>query len=355
MSCGLEPPPIQSPYDGEEGKSRFVSAWEQWFSRITQFVCDSMLRVEKGGLQVDNVNDIVVGGNMTLVKNKDRTVTIDAQQGGHIIQDEGVDLPKEPRLNFIGAAVTGTDNPGISTDITITGTVVFGGWVSVTMVAGGAGGATSTAATAPGGGGGAGESVETFAIKLTPGGVYSYSVGAGGATDANGADSTFAVLTCLGGKKGSGTSGGNGGGTRGGIGGTGSNPGGNGNFGNPETASFYGGSAGGGGGTATTAPGGPGGGSGGSLVGGAGGVAAGSQGGGGGGASSIYGKGGDGGAGGAVGVAASATNYGAGGGGGGGFASGKAAGAGAGGYILITYIGGAVEFTSGSGTWTAPT
>lgn len=40
--------------------------------------------------------------------------------GGHTIQDEGVPLPAEAALNFIGAGVTAVDNPGAgSTDVTI--------------------------------------------------------------------------------------------------------------------------------------------------------------------------------------------------------------------------------------------
>ena len=50
-----------------------------------------------------------------------------------------------------------------------------------------------------------------------------------------------------------------------------------------------------------------------------------------------------------------ASGYGGGGGGGGGAGGGAAGGAGAGGYILISYIGGADRYTSGSGTWVAPT
>lgn len=38
---------------------------------------------------------------------------------GHIIQDEGVDLPQEPRLNFTGDLVTATDNAGVGTNVNI--------------------------------------------------------------------------------------------------------------------------------------------------------------------------------------------------------------------------------------------
>lgn len=40
---------------------------------------------------------------------------------GHTIQDEGISLPSEPKLNFKGAGVTATDNLGVSTDVTISG------------------------------------------------------------------------------------------------------------------------------------------------------------------------------------------------------------------------------------------
>lgn len=39
--------------------------------------------------------------------------------GGHVIEDEGVPLPAEPALNFIGAGVTAADNPGVASNVTI--------------------------------------------------------------------------------------------------------------------------------------------------------------------------------------------------------------------------------------------
>lgn len=232
--------------------------------------------------------------------------------------------------------------------------IAFTGNAWVTLIGGGGGGITTSVAGNGGGGGGAGELVEQFQLKLTPGASYSYSVGTGGATDTDGTSSTFSILTALGGKKGVTTVGGIGGGARGGTGGVSGNPGGTGSLGTAETSTAFGGSGGGGGGGSTTSNGGPGGGSAGYLVGGAGGINSGTQAGGGGGAATPYGRGGAGGAGGAVGVAAASTDYGAGGGGGGGHASGSGGAAGAGGYILVAYLGGATEFTSGSGTWTAP-
>ena len=41
---------------------------------------------------------------------------------GHVIQDEGTPLTNRANLNFVGAGVTATDNPGnSSTDVTIPG------------------------------------------------------------------------------------------------------------------------------------------------------------------------------------------------------------------------------------------
>lgn len=40
--------------------------------------------------------------------------------GGHVIKDEGVTLPKQPNLNFVGAGVTATDDPvNSATKVTI--------------------------------------------------------------------------------------------------------------------------------------------------------------------------------------------------------------------------------------------
>ena len=41
--------------------------------------------------------------------------------GGHLIEDEGVPLPQQPTLNFVGAGVTATDGPGAVTTVTIPG------------------------------------------------------------------------------------------------------------------------------------------------------------------------------------------------------------------------------------------
>jgi len=280
--------------------------------------------------------------------------------GGHVIKDEGTKLTQRQNLNFIGAGVAATDNAATdATDVTITATgggALIGveyttgsgnftvpsniSAVWVTMVAGGSGGSASTAAANGGGGGGSGESVEGEFLKVTASSTVAYSVGTGGASATNGNDTTFGALTVRGGVKGLTTVAGTGGGARGGVAGTGGTvPANQGGVGFSETATYQGGSGGGSGGTTTTTNGGAGGGSGGQLVGGVGGIAGGTQAGGGGGAATIYGVGGAGGAGGAVGVDAASTAYGTGGGGAGGFATGKAGGAGAGGYILVTYIG----------------
>lgn len=225
----------------------------------------------------------------------------------------------------------------------------FSGACWLSMVGAGGGGGSTTAVTQGGGGGGGGESCDGLLIYLTPGGSFSYSVGVGGTSDGNGGNTTFDVFSCLGGGKGqpgstTGT-GGVGGGAQGAPSAAAATRG---EVGGAEAACFFGGS-GGGGGQAGTGPSKEGGGSGGYTTGGAGTSHA--SGSGGGGAASIYSNGGNGG-GGAAGV--SATGYGGGGGGAGGIAGGAAGGSGSGGYILITWVGGSQEYTSGSGTFTAP-
>lgn len=54
-------------------------------------------------------------------------ISSSAPDGGHVIQDEGSDLPAEVRLNFIGAGVVATDNPITgATDVTIAGSASSG-------------------------------------------------------------------------------------------------------------------------------------------------------------------------------------------------------------------------------------
>lgn len=48
-------------------------------------------------------------------------ITKPSSGGGHVIQDESVDRPAEPKLNFLGGGVSCVDNAGVSTDCTITG------------------------------------------------------------------------------------------------------------------------------------------------------------------------------------------------------------------------------------------
>lgn len=245
------------------------------------------------------------------------------------------------RETLVRFSVTVTDGEGAGAGA---GTLVGACWL--TMVAGGGGGATSAAANDAGGGGGAGEHVESLLIAVTSGASYSWSIGAGGASDTDGGDTVFGNFTARKGLKGTTAAGGSGGGAGA------ESP--TGRLSLPESACWFAGSWGGAGSNSTTAAGTNGGGSGGYVNGGIAGQPLSSQGGGGGGAASIYGAGGAGGDGGVAGTSSATTAYGSGGGGGGGKAGGAAGGSGAGGYILICWIGGSEEFTSGSGSWTAP-
>lgn len=97
---------------------------------------------------------------------------------GHVIQDESVDVPQQPNLNFLGAGVSAVDNPATnSTNVTIAGGAGSGHVIQdegtplatrgnlnfvgagVTATDGGAG-PDSTIITIPGGGGSAYDTIE---------------------------------------------------------------------------------------------------------------------------------------------------------------------------------------------------
>jgi len=210
--------------------------------------------------------------------------------------------------------------------------------VWITAIGGGGGGGNTTANTPGGGGGGAGEQVTGMLQKVTSGGTVSYSVGAGGAGNADGSATTVGSFIALGGLKGvtATGSGGAGGGFNGGLGGFASIPGTNGRMGLANATFWWSGSGGGGGGSGITDNGGTGGPSGGYISGGAAGANDGTRSGGGGGASTVYGVGGAGGAGNINGSASPAATYGGGGGGAGGGT--KTGGAGSAGYVLIAWV-----------------
>lgn len=304
----------------------------------------------------DRLNRALWDWRLTIEDLVDLTVT--GGGGGHIIQDEGVDLTTRARLNFVGAGVTATDDSGNGrTNVTIPGGtsvlgaptfVIFdvgsgtwnvpsgvsGGWL--TMIAPGSGGQTS-GATNGGGGGGEGERVTGMQVTVTDGGTVAWTVSDGGAADTDGGTTTFGGFVVLGGKTGvSAGKGGVGGGVNGGAGGNAANPGTGGIMGLASATYYWCGGGGGGGGNTSGAAGGNGVGAGGRISGGTGGITASSKGGGGGGAASVDGPGANGGAGNAVGSDASATSYGAGGGGGGGGS--KAGGKGGPGRIIFAYI-----------------
>ena len=87
--------------------------------------------------------------------------------------------------------------------------------VNYLVVAGGGGGGSQTASVTNGGGGGAG-GVSASSVSVTPGTSYTITVGAGGAVDSNGSNSSLgSLIVCIGGGKGGGiganVAGGNGG------------------------------------------------------------------------------------------------------------------------------------------------
>lgn len=82
------------------------------------------IRDEGGvGVLADTINFTGAGVTAAVVAGV-ATVTIPGGGvgGGHTIQEEGVDLPSETKLNFIGTKVTASDNVGTgATDVTISG------------------------------------------------------------------------------------------------------------------------------------------------------------------------------------------------------------------------------------------
>ena len=91
-----------------------------------------------GNIQTGDSNDLVVGDLQTVVLRFDESLIINANTGGtwrveststvitgangHVIQDEGIALPQQPNLNFVGPGVTATnDGPTNATIVTIPG------------------------------------------------------------------------------------------------------------------------------------------------------------------------------------------------------------------------------------------
>jgi len=74
-----------------------------------------------GGTGGPEVATLTAGSNITLT-NGDGTITVAAAGGGHTIQEEGSGLTARANLNFVGAAVTATDNGSDTTIVTVTPT-----------------------------------------------------------------------------------------------------------------------------------------------------------------------------------------------------------------------------------------
>lgn len=61
---------------------------------------------------VSAVATLNFGEGLSVVDDGSNKVTVSADGSGHVIQDEGVDLPQRDKLNFVGSAVTVTDDSG---------------------------------------------------------------------------------------------------------------------------------------------------------------------------------------------------------------------------------------------------
>ncbi len=89
------------------------------------------------GYKINGATSVTISANggsylVRVISNTDYvgqySTTASVGVAGHIIQDEAISLPQQPKLNFIGAGVTASDNViNLSTDVNI-----VGGYISLT-------------------------------------------------------------------------------------------------------------------------------------------------------------------------------------------------------------------------------
>jgi hypothetical protein len=95
----------------------------------------------EGVLAGTALQSVVAGTNVTIDNSNPTNPTINAGDGGHVIQDEGISLTQRTNLNFVGASVTVTDDAGSDSSIV---TIAAGGGPSGTTLSGTTANATPT-------------------------------------------------------------------------------------------------------------------------------------------------------------------------------------------------------------------
>lgn len=107
-------------------RRRDVAATEQYVFVVGR-ISEALVSADAGGTiffyQEDGDPDLVEFEVSQTIDEIIALITPVAATPGHVIADEGVDLPQRGRLNFVGAGATVTDGPGDDTTVTIPGSM----------------------------------------------------------------------------------------------------------------------------------------------------------------------------------------------------------------------------------------
>ncbi len=113
--------------------NKWNTDWTLYISDISNNAATNNITINAGsGQTVNGASSVVINTNgasiITVISANAKYLTEGGSTGGggvsgHIIADEGTNLPQEPILNFVGGGVTAADNSG-KTDVTIPGILV---------------------------------------------------------------------------------------------------------------------------------------------------------------------------------------------------------------------------------------
>lgn len=168
----------------------------------------------------DGTNEYVTSGQ--IISPKSLVYSMNQQRFPLVVQKNNIGIESKGQVVDTGMST------GVTTYMSF---LSSGSWtvptgvnsVKIALVAGGGGGGNGGNSAGSGGGGGAGGLIyNTAGIPVTPGTSYPIVIGAGGPSNTNGSNSTFAGLTAIGGGGGRYNTNANSGGSGGGAGGYGS-------------------------------------------------------------------------------------------------------------------------------------